>query len=335
MTQAIMPCGLWNVGEPQPRVPSRTAGLRDEAGGAFDDKYILQQKLGDGMTACVYVATERAGGRQCACKLSERRLQRTNWTRIVQVLRHEYELLHGLGDHPNIVRWENLYLSCNQVGLVLELVPGGDCQQLLQRHGCLSEPAVHAMISQLRSALAYVHGRDVLHRDVKLENLLVNTDVWPPVLKLCDFGHASAVADAQGEIEFYGTPGYAAPEVLRGPVWAFAADVWALGVVMFALLANSLPFERERSWLRPPDFSGRAWWQVSIDAKLLLQVRPSPLASSALLPRPASPLFAPRPRTPHTAPPSHTPFSTHPHRASSRSMRPSAPPFPPSAPRHG
>ena len=43
-----MPCGLWNVGEPQPRVPSRTAGLRDEAGGAFDDKYILQQKLGDG-----------------------------------------------------------------------------------------------------------------------------------------------------------------------------------------------------------------------------------------------------------------------------------------------
>ena len=275
-----MPCGLWNVGEPQPRVPSRTAGLRDEAGGAFDDKYILQQKLGDGMTACVYVATERAGGRQCACKLSERRLQRTNWTRIVQVLRHEYELLHGLGDHPNIVRWENLYLSCNQVGLVLELVPGGDCQQLLQRHGCLSEPAVHAMISQLRSALAYVHGRDVLHRDVKLENLLVNTDVWPPVLKLCDFGHASAVADAQGEIEFYGTPGYAAPEVLGGPVWAFAADVWALGVVMFALLANSLPFERERSWLRPPDFSGRAWWQVSIDARLLLQVRPSPPPSA-------------------------------------------------------
>ena len=330
-----MPCGLWNVGEPQPRVPSRTAGLRDEAGGAFDDKYILQQKLGDGMTACVYVATERAGGRQCACKLSERRLQRTNWTRIVQVLRHEYELLHGLGDHPNIVRWENLYLSCNQVGLVLELVPGGDCQQLLQRHGCLSEPAVHAMISQLRSALAYVHGRDVLHRDVKLENLLVNTDVWPPVLKLCDFGHASAVADAQGEIEFYGTPGYAAPEVLGGPVWAFAADVWALGVVMFALLANSLPFERERSWLRPPDFSGRAWWQVSIDAKLLLQVRPSPLASSALRPRPASPLFAPRPRTPHTAPPPHTPFTAHPHRASSRSMRPSAPPSPPSAPRRG
>lgn len=331
-----MPCGLWNVGEPQPRVPSRTAGLRDEAGGAFDDKYILQQKLGDGMTACVYVATERAGGRQCACKLSERRLQRTNWTRIVQVLRHEYELLHGLGDHPNIVRWENLYLSCNQVGLVLELVPGGDCQQLLQRHGCLSEPAVHAMISQLRSALAYVHGRDVLHRDVKLENLLVNTDVWPPVLKLCDFGHASAVADAQGEIEFYGTPGYAAPEVLGGPVWAFAADVWALGVVMFALLANSLPFERERSWLRPPDFSGRAWWQVSIDAKLLLQVRPAPpRLASPRLPRPASPLFAPRPRTPHTAPPPHTPFTAHPHRASSRSMRPSAPPFPPSAPRRG
>ena len=64
------------------------------------------------------------------------------------------------------------------------------------------------------------------------------------------------------ETEFYGTPGYAAPEVAGGPFWSYGADVWAMGVVMFALLANSLPFEREFSWLKPPDFSGRAWWQV-------------------------------------------------------------------------
>ena len=169
-----MPCGLWNVGEPQPRVPSRTAGLRDEAGGAFDDKYILQQKLGDGMTACVYVATERAGGRQCACKLSERRLQRTNWTRIVQVLRHEYELLHGLGDHPNIVRWENLYLSCNQVGLVLELVPGGDLHDMLTKLGrTLSEFECANVMRQLLEAVQHVHEKGFIHRDLKLENVLV------------------------------------------------------------------------------------------------------------------------------------------------------------------
>ena len=272
-----------------PETGSRTVGLQDEDGNAFDDRYTLNAKLGDGMTAVVYAATDRRTGRPCACKLAERK-QRPQWPRLAQVLRHESALLQRLGEHPSIVRWQGMYRGSTQMALVLELVSGGDCQQLLQRHGCLAESAVHAMISQLRGALEHLHAQHVLHRDVKLENLLVNNEVWPPQIKLCDFGHACAATHAgDDDTEFYGTPGYAAPEVQSGgrgrpPLWSYAADVWAVGVVMYALLANALPFEREYSWLRPPDFSGRTWWQVSIEAKLLLQavLESDPVARATL-----------------------------------------------------
>ena len=113
----------------------------------------------------------------------------------------------------------------------------------------------------------------ILHRDVKLENLLCDPSTRPPRVKLCDFGHAVTKRDLPHDRQFYGTPGYAAPEVMQGPVWTPKADVWAMGVVMYALLANALPFECEEGWRRPADLSSRVWWRVSLEAKLLLQVR--------------------------------------------------------------
>ena len=107
---------------------------------------------------------------------------------------------------------------------------------------------------------------EVLHRDVKLENLLCDTSTRPPRVKLCDFGHAILVRDLSRDRQFYGTPGYAAPEVTQGPVWSASADVWAMGVVMYALLANSLPFEGDEGWRRPADLSSRVWWRVSLEA---------------------------------------------------------------------
>lgn len=258
------------------------------------------------MTACVFVVTNRETGTLCACKLAERKPQRHTWSRLCQLLQHESQLLQEIGYHPSIVRWEGCYVSCNRVAIVTELVGGGDCQQLLQRHGALAEEAVQAMMVQLHAALRCVaharavhshpqsdfmnpvghslsfvfmfvfvrsrlHGMGVLHRDVKLENLLCDTSTRPPRVKLCDFGHAVSARDLGGDRHFYGTPGYAAPEVMNGPVWTAKADVWAMGVVMYALLANSLPFEYDDGWRRPPDLSSRVWWRVSLEAKLLLQ----------------------------------------------------------------
>ena len=86
----------------------------------------------------------------------------------------------------------------------LPMAPG-DCQQLLQRHGALAEATVHSMITQLHGALSHLHSCGVLHRDVKLENLLCDTASRPPAVVLCDLGHAAFAhaVDADSR-KFYG-----------------------------------------------------------------------------------------------------------------------------------
>ena len=129
----------------------------DASGRSFEERFALSgTKLGDGMTACVFVCTDRVTGRLCACKLASRRGQRPAWSRLCQLLWHESLLLQEIGVHPNVVRWEGCFASNNRIAIVMELVGGGDCQQLLQRHGALPEESVQGMMRQLHSALRYV-----------------------------------------------------------------------------------------------------------------------------------------------------------------------------------
>ncbi|KAL3933063.1 MAG: hypothetical protein SGPRY_000450, partial [Prymnesium sp.] len=88
----------------------------------------------------------------------------------------------------------------------------GDLQQLLERHGCLSEGSSVSITFQLASALDHVHCHDILHRDIKLENVLVSS-ADSPKIKLCDFGHSARISALTRSDRFLGTPGYAPPEV--------------------------------------------------------------------------------------------------------------------------
>jgi len=294
---------------------------------SFDDEFELRtdELLGDGMTACVYVAVSRNTGELMAAKLCDRRMARgcaafgvyrtspsalptpmllpasdrlllfarscsslhatvclphgvarprgcRSWDRLAQLMAHENALLQKVGDHPHLVTQRGYYESPWQCAIMLDLVTGGDCQQLLQRQGALPETLVRSFVADLHSALSHLHAMDVMHRDVKLENLLCNSTVRPPRIKLCDLGHAIIASRPPTRTDrvFYGTPGYAAPEVVQGPLWTFAADAWGMGVVMYSLLSNALPFE-DGEYKRPVDFSARHWWRVSLEAKWLLQ----------------------------------------------------------------
>ena len=109
----------------------------------------------------------------------------------------------------------------------------------------------------------------ILHRDVKLENILVVKPGSAPTVKLCDFGHAAWMRDRDDG--FTGTFGYAAPEVSgedgRLPEWTTAADTWSTGAVMYCMLANS-----QLAWVREgPDFSSRPMRQLSEAVKQLLK----------------------------------------------------------------
>lgn len=236
-------------------------------GESFADEYVLQHQLGDGGTASVWSATHRQSGAIVAAKLTSRQ-QGMRWSRAVRTFEHEAAMLKKC-QHEHVVSCFALFQGPRDLALTLELLPGGDMQQLLQRHGALAEHAVAAIIRQLATALVHVHKCGVLHRDVKLENLLVVRPGASPAIKLCDFGHA-ATFEAKDD-GFTGTMGYAAPEVTGlnniAPRWSAAADAWSTGVVMYACLANT-PLQ----WAGDgPDFSPRPLAKSSTTAKLLIR----------------------------------------------------------------
>ena len=238
----------------------------DATGHAFDDEYIVADKLGEGMSATVHVAVHRSSGVVAVCKVANRDEVEGEWTRVAEILRQESELLRLVGSHPNIVQIFNFYCAPHCSAIIMDLVRGGDCQQLLQCRGALAETMVQHIMVQLWSAIAHVHSHGVLHRDVKLENVLCDASQGLPKVKLCDLGHSSHMSTVGTGRVFRGTPAYAAPEVAyegRQPLWTCAADAWSSGVVMYALLSNMLPFDEDRGWEgRPANLTSSSWWQV-------------------------------------------------------------------------
>jgi serine/threonine protein kinase len=109
----------------------------------------------------------------------------------------------------------------------------------MQSGRSLSEPAVKKIVRQVALALAHLHARDIVHRDLKLENILVvNEASWQ--VKLADFG--SAVQAAGGRRTICGTLEYLAPEVANREEYGSPVDIWCLGVLMFELLHRRIPF---------------------------------------------------------------------------------------------
>ena len=227
------------------------SGLFSVDGRSAAEVWDLRDRLGTGSSSVVHRAIHRRMSTSSAVKLAGGQGSQSSQSshvarscaRAVNLLRHEREILIGLGEHDHIVRVVDFFDHSSGppgAALVLELLPGGDCQQLLQQHGALPERTVRAMMRQLHLALAFLHGQHVLHRDVKLENILLcgRDPLVNPFVKLCDFGHALRTEEVSERLLFCGTEGYAAPEVSlprsTRQLWTYAADVWGLGVVMCA-----------------------------------------------------------------------------------------------------
>jgi serine/threonine protein kinase len=133
----------------------------------------------------------------------------------------------------------------NKINLLLDYAEKGDFYKYYKRKGKITEEeACHAMF-QLSNALAYLHEKDIIHRDLKLENLLIDSD---HVVKLCDFGWCSPPGDPSRNV-VCGTYEYMAPEVVDRKQYGAAIDIWSFGVLCFELVHNYTPF-------KAPDVAG-------------------------------------------------------------------------------
>lgn len=269
----------------------------------LSSRYILQTLLGSGCSAGVFTAVDASRSERVAVKLTTRR-PGMRWRSMLATYEREALLLRQCA-HRNIVPCIDVLTSDRSCAIVLGLCPGGDCQQLVQRHGALAERAALHIAQQLCAALAFMHGRRVIHRDVKLDNVCVCNLGFTglPHVQLCDFGHACHLDGAcagmtrcacegvcVGSVDdgFRGTHGYAPPEVERGTGWSTSADVWSAGVVLYALLANELLRWKPNSGVHAPEVStktSRAFAQVSTVTKMaiksVLQPQPADRASLA------------------------------------------------------
>ncbi|KAK7912846.1 hypothetical protein WMY93_013057 [Mugilogobius chulae] len=136
------------------------------------------------------------------------------------------------------------FLIVLQVFVVMELCVNGDLSEYIKAKGPLSEEQSRKFLVQLCAAVQYLHDNQVTHRDLKCENLLLDRH---DNIKVCDFSMSKRLTYTDGQLDlshtFCGTNNYAAPEILRcQPYNPMATDVWSMGVILFKMLYNSLPF---------------------------------------------------------------------------------------------
>ena len=123
---------------------------------------------------------------------------------------------------------------------------GGDLFDYLKaRTFRLNEERAREIILQLTLAVQFLHSLGIVHRDIKLENVMMSDSSEHAIPKLADFGLAKIVGPSEKADEPFGTLGYAAPEVLRKEPYGAACDLWSLGCISHALLCGALPFDHE------------------------------------------------------------------------------------------
>ena len=149
-------------------------------------------------------------------------------------------------DHPNIIRLFEVFEDSKNLYLVMELCTGGELFDRIIRSGHFSERYAAALMKQTFSALAYCHANDVMHRDMKPENLLFVDSSPVSTLKVIDWGFAAKCGKNHKFSSVVGTPYYVAPEVLFGN-YDKRCDIWSTGVILYILLCGYPPFCRQRA----------------------------------------------------------------------------------------
>jgi predicted Ser/Thr protein kinase len=228
-------------------VGHRAARARRDAAAALTapdvlgGRYELQQPLGSGGMAAVYRAWDRQGGRPCAVKVLADVLARDDAFR--RRFRHEAASAGGL-THPRIVTVYGWGQDGLRQFIAMEYVGGGTLQERLQRDGRMSEAEALAIAAEAADALAYAHGRHVVHRDIKPHNILLTEDGH---VKVADFGIALTL-DATSLTRtgtVMGSAPYLSPEQAKGDAAGPASDQYALGIVLYEMLAGRVPFSGE------------------------------------------------------------------------------------------
>ncbi len=205
----------------------------------FKKDYIVGKVVGEGAYASVRVATFRPLSKKVAIKVYEKAKLREPQRK--KSVRREIRILQML-DHPNIVKILDVVETNNHLNIIMEYLDGISLNAYLQdqQGHRASEKHAKTIIRALANGLEYLHSRQISHRDIKLENIILSESLSP---KLIDFGFSTCIEKNRKVKIFCGTPSYMAPEIVQKKEYrGEPADVWALGVLTFVTLTGIFPF---------------------------------------------------------------------------------------------
>ncbi|CAI2028338.1 hypothetical protein SEUBUCD646_0H02680 [Saccharomyces eubayanus] len=208
--------------------------------------YIVGSTLGEGEFGKVKLGWSKASSpnevpKQVAIKLIRRDTIKKDADKEVKIYREINALKHLT--HPNIIYLEEVLQNSKYIGIVLEFVSGGEFYKYIQRKRRLKESSACRLFAQLISGVNYMHSKGLVHRDLKLENLLMDKH---ENLVITDFGFVNEFfEDNELMSTSCGSPCYAAPELVVSTkaYEARKADVWSCGVILYAMLAGYLPWD--------------------------------------------------------------------------------------------
>ncbi|XP_046695704.1 MAP/microtubule affinity-regulating kinase 4 isoform X2 [Silurus meridionalis] len=224
-------------------VSSRSLGARcrNSVPSCPDDPHIgnyrLLKTIGKGNFAKVKLARHVLTGREVAIKIIDK--TQLNPTSLQKLFR-EVRIMKALR-HPNIVQLFEVIETEKTLYLVMEYASGGEVFDYLVSHGRMKEVEARAKFRQIVSAVHYCHQKNIVHRDLKAENLLLDAD---SNIKIADFGFSNEFTLGNKLDTFCGSPPYAAPELFQGKKYdGPEVDIWSLGVILYTLVSGSLPFD--------------------------------------------------------------------------------------------
>ncbi|XP_027932155.1 CBL-interacting serine/threonine-protein kinase 3-like isoform X2 [Vigna unguiculata] len=204
-------------------------------------KYEVGRTIGEGTFAKVKFARNSETGDPVALKILDK--EKVLKYMLAEQIQREIATMK-LIKHPNVVQLYEVMGSKTKIYIILEFVTGGELFHKILNSGRMREKEARRYFQQLINAVDYCHSRGVYHRDLKLENLLLDSF---GNLKISDFGLSALSQQVRDDGLLHttcGTPNYVAPEVLNdGGYDGAAADLWSCGVILFVLLAGYLPFD--------------------------------------------------------------------------------------------
>mmetsp|Transcript_32030 Transcript_32030/g.31739 ORF Transcript_32030/g.31739 Transcript_32030/m.31739 type:complete len:264 (-) Transcript_32030:151-942(-) len=248
----------------------------------FENDFTVIKELGNGAFGTVYLAENNDTSEMFAVKCISKHNITANHVNLANLM-NEIKLIKKL-DHPNIVKLHYVYESSTHIYLVIDYLEGGDLLSRIIKRKVYNEKTAAKFAEKLLDVLNYLSSLDIVHRDLKLENILLVSEENDYDFKLADFGLATNVTE--GLHLRCGSPGYIAPEILRKCNYGTKVDVFSAGIILYILLCGKMPFPGnsiQDILLRNRDckisFSRESWKNVSKLATALVLRLTEPTAN--------------------------------------------------------